>query len=77
MAISDQIRSPKKFKTENAMKVLDIIQNEIALAHPKMHKTRLNTLFTFVHSGLIDQKLSVTYLGRGLKQLSKTDKSMI
>lgn len=74
MAISDQIRSPKKFKTENAMKVLDIIQNEIALAHPKMHKTRLNTLFTFVHSGLIDQKLSVTYLGRGLKQLSKTDK---
>ena len=56
------------------MKVIEIIQNEIALAHPEMHKTRLNTLFTFVHSGLKDQRLTVTYLGRGLKGLSKTDK---
>lgn len=56
------------------MKVIEIIQNEISLAHPEMHKTRLNTLFTFVHSGLKDQRLTVTYLGRGLKGLSKTDK---
>ncbi len=38
-----------------------------------MHKTRLNTLFTFVHSGLKDQRLTVTYLGRGLKSLSNTE----
>lgn len=56
------------------MKVIEIIQNEISLAHPEMHKTRLNTLFTFVHSGLLEQRLTVTYLGRGLKKLSKTDK---
>jgi len=56
------------------MKVIEIIQNEISLAHPEMHKTRLNTLFTFVNSGLIDQRLTVTYLGRGLKKFSKTDK---
>ena len=56
------------------MKVIEIIQNEISLAHPEIHKTRLNTLFTFVHSGLKDQRLTVTYLGRGLKGLSKTDK---
>ena len=56
------------------MKVIEIIQNEISLAHPEMHKTRLNTLFTFVQSGLKDQRLTVTYLGRGLKELSKTDK---
>ena len=56
------------------MKVIDIIQNDVSLAHPEIHKTRLNTLFTFVHSGLIEQKLTVTYLGRGLKRFSKTDK---
>ena len=56
------------------MKVIEIIQNEISLAHPEMHKSRLNTLFIFVHSGLIDQRLTVTYLGRGLKKFSKTDK---
>ena len=55
------------------MKVIEIIQNEISLAYPQMHKTRLNTLFTFVHSGLKDQRLTVTYLGRGLKSLSNTD----
>ncbi len=53
------------------MKVTEIIQNEISLAHPEIHKT---SLFTFVHSGLKDQRLTVTYLGRGLKGLSKTDK---
>jgi hypothetical protein len=55
------------------MKVIEIIQNEISLAYPEIHKTRLNTLFTFVQSGLMDQRLTVTYLGRGLKGLSKTE----
>jgi hypothetical protein len=54
------------------MKAIEIIQNEISIAYPEIHKTRLNTLFTFVNSGLIDQRLTVTYLGRGLKKLSKT-----
>lgn len=44
------------------MKVIKIIQNEISFAHPEMNKTRLNTLLTFVHSGLKDQRLTVTYL---------------
>lgn len=56
------------------MKAIKIIQNEISLEYPEIHKTRLNTLFTFVHSGLIDQRLTVTYLGRGLKSFSNTDK---
>lgn len=73
MAIYDQIISPQKNKSVIAMKVIEIIQNEISLAHPEMHKTRLNTLFTFVHSGLKDQRLTVTYLGRGLKSLSNTE----
>ena len=55
------------------MKVIEIIQNEISLAHPEMHKARLNTLFTFFRSGLKDQRLTVTYLGRGLKSLSNTE----
>ena len=38
-----------------------------------MHKIRLNTLFTFVHSGLKDQRLTLTYLGIGLKTLSNTE----
>ena len=69
----DQIISPQKNKSVIAMKVIEIIQNEISLAHSEMHKTRLNTLFTFVRSGLKDQRLTVTYLGRGLKSLSNTE----
>ena len=56
------------------MKVIEMIQNEISLANPEIHKTRLNTLFVFVESGLIDQRLTVTYLGRGLKKFSQTSK---
>lgn len=56
------------------MKVTNIIQNDIAAAYPEIHSVRLNTLFTFVLSGLHDQRISVTYLGRGLKTLSKTSK---
>mgnify|MGYP005659751113 CR=1 FL=1 len=59
------------------MKAIEIIQNEISLAHPEIHKTRLNTLFTFVNSGLIDQRLTVTYLGEALKSSLKQIKSMI
>ena len=61
MAIYDQIISPQKNKSVIAMKVIEIIQNEISLAHPEMHKTRLNSLFTFVHSGLKDQRLTETF----------------
>lgn len=56
------------------MKITNIIQNDIAAAYPEIHATRLNTLLTFVKSGLSDQRVSVTYLGRGLKKLSKTTK---
>ena len=52
MAIYDQIISPQKNRSVIAMKVIEIIQNEISLAHPEIHKTRLNILFTFVPSGL-------------------------
>lgn len=56
------------------MKITNIIQNDIAAAYPEIHATRLNTLLTFVKSGMYDQRVSVTYLGRGLKSLSKTTK---
>lgn len=54
------------------MKITNIIQNDIAAAYSEIHSTRLNTLFTFIDSGMHDQRVSVTYLGRGLKSLSKT-----
>jgi hypothetical protein len=57
------------------MKALNIVQNDIALAYPEIHKVRLNTLFTFVGSAMKDQRVSVTYLGRGLKVLPKRIKS--
>ncbi len=56
------------------MKATEILHKDIANTYPEIHKTRLNTLFTFVRSGLRDQRVTVTYLGRGLKSLSKTDK---
>ena len=56
------------------MKATEILHKDIANAYPEIHKTRLNTLFTFVRSGLSDQRVTLTYLGRGLKSLSNTDK---
>ena len=56
------------------MKVAEILQKDIAFAYPEIHSSRLNALFTFVGSGLRDQRISVTYLGRGLKQDSNTEK---
>jgi len=56
------------------MKITDIIQDDIAAAYPEIHSVRLNTLFTFIESGTCDQRVSVTYLGRGLKKRSKTSK---
>lgn len=56
------------------MKLIDIIQNDIRAAYPDIHSVRLNTLFTFVKSGMTDQRVSVTYLGRGLKHHSSTSK---
>lgn len=54
------------------MKVIESLQKNIAQAYPEIHTVRLNTLFDFVESGLKEQRISVTYLGRGLKGLSKT-----
>jgi len=56
------------------MKVIDSLQKNIAEEYTEIHLARLNTLFTFVQSGLRDQRVSVTYLGRGLKGLSQTTK---
>ncbi len=55
------------------MKASEILHKDIADSYPQIHKTRLNTVFTFVESGLRDQRVTVTYLGRGLKTRSKTD----
>ena len=56
------------------MKATEILQKDIAFAYPEIHAARLNAFFTFVKSGLRDQRLSVTYLGRGLKNDSNTEK---
>ena len=56
------------------MKASEILHEDIAFSYPEIHSTRLNSLFTFVESGLRDQRVSVTYLGRGLKSASITDK---
>lgn len=73
MIICDQIFSPQK-NTPIIMKATEILHKDIANAYSEIHKTRLNTLFTFVLFGLRDQRFTVTYLGHGLKSLSKTDK---
>lgn len=56
------------------MKVINSLQKNIAQAYPQIHAVRLKTLFTFVQSGLKDQRVTVTYLGRGLKEQSITSK---
>lgn len=56
------------------MKVIDSLQKNIAKAYTKIHSVRLKTLLTFVQSDLSDQRVSVTYLGRGLRKLSQTSK---
>jgi hypothetical protein len=69
------IKSFRQKQTDTEpMKAIDIIQNDIAAAYPEIHAVRLNTLFTFVDSGMHDQRLSVSYLGRGLKSRSSTEK---
>ena len=57
-----------------AVKATKILQKDIAFSYPEIHFTRLNTVFTFVKSGARDQRVSVTYLGRGLKNDSFTEK---
>jgi hypothetical protein len=64
----------QKQQTTTAMKITNIIHQDIRATYPKIHSVRLNTLFTFVSSGCRDQRVSTTYLGRGLKKLSKTTK---
>ena len=55
-----------------SLATIESLQNKVANAYPEIHTTRLSTLFTFIASGVMDQRVSVTYLGRGLKDLSKT-----
>jgi hypothetical protein len=45
MAIYDQIISPQNNESAIAMKAIELIHNEISLAHPEMHKTRLCLCF--------------------------------
>jgi len=45
------------------MKATEILHKDIVNAYPEIHKIRLNTLFTFVRSGLRD-----TYLIRVIYQ---------
>lgn len=54
------------------MKAITSLQKNIAKEYPVIHSVRLNTLMTFVRSGLRNQRMSVTYLGRGLKAQSST-----
>lgn len=54
------------------MKVTEILQQDMKFSYPQIHSVRLNTFFTFVRSGMQDQRVSVTYLGRGLKDESNT-----
>ena len=56
------------------MKVSTVLYQELQLCSTSIHNTRLHTLCKFVESSLTDQRVSVTYLGRGLKNLSKTTK---
>lgn len=56
------------------MKVSEILHEAMKHSYPEIHKIRLKSLFEFVESGLSEQRVSVTYLGRGLKSRSKTDK---
>ena len=54
--------------------VFQPLKDDIATAYPDIHSARLSTVFTFVESGMRDQRITVTYLGRGLKDSSDTDK---
>ena len=56
------------------MKVSHILKQDFHSIYPQVHKTRLSTLCTFVEPGIKDQRVSVTYLGRGLGSDSKTTK---
>ena len=50
------------------MTVLQTLKEDIATAYPDIHSVMLSTVFTFVESGMRDQRVTVTYLGRGLKK---------
>ena len=56
------------------MTVFQTLKEDIATTYPDIHSVRLSTVFTFVESGMRDQRVTVTYLGRGLKNSSYTDK---
>ena len=49
------------------------LKQDISISFPDIHKTRLDTLFTFVEAGCRTQNVTVTSLGRALKGASATD----
>jgi hypothetical protein len=49
------------------------LKQDISISFPDIHKTRLDTLFTFVEAGCRTQNVTVTSLGRALKGASGTD----
>lgn len=49
------------------------LKHDISITFPDIHKTRLDTFFTFVEAGCCTQNVTVTSLGRALKRASGTD----
>ncbi|CAG21730.1 IS4-like element ISPpr2 family transposase [Photobacterium profundum] len=56
------------------MKATEILYQDLRSYYPQIHSSRLKTLCTFIESGIKDQRVSVTYLGRGLESGSVTTK---
>lgn len=56
------------------MKVSTILLQELKTCSTHIHQSRLKTLCAFTESVMKDQRVSVTYLGRGFKKQSKTTK---
>ena len=71
MANYDQISSPQS-NLENAMKATQLLHKKLLSACPDMHKIRLKALIAGVNSALSEHQVTVTGLGRNLRDHSKT-----
>jgi len=71
MANYDQISSPQTY-LENAMKATQLLHKKLISACPDMHKIRLKALIAGVNSALSEHQVTVTGLGRNLREHSKT-----
>ncbi|MCL9779950.1 hypothetical protein M9194_00700 [Vibrio sp. S4M6] len=56
------------------MKAYQAPKNDMVSAFPEFLAARLYAVCTFVESGMTDQRISVTYLGRRLESSSDTHK---